>query len=38
MATKKPVVLVVDDEPATLKYVGTNLRARGFEVLTAADG
>lgn len=38
MVEKKPKVLVVDDEPATLKYVGTNLRARGYEVLTAPDG
>jgi two-component system, OmpR family, KDP operon response regulator KdpE len=35
---KKTRVLVVDDEPETLKYVGANLRARGFEVVTAADG
>lgn len=35
---KKPRVLVVDDEPETVKYVGANLRARGYDVLTAADG
>jgi two-component system KDP operon response regulator KdpE len=35
---KKPRVLVVDDEPETVKYVSTNLRVRGYEVLTAADG
>jgi two-component system KDP operon response regulator KdpE len=35
---KKPRVLVVDDEPETLKYMSTNLRIRGYEVLTAADG
>ena len=35
---KKTRVLVVDDEPETLKYVGANLKARGFEVVTAADG
>jgi two-component system KDP operon response regulator KdpE len=35
---KKPRVLVVDDEPETVKYVSTNLRIRGYEVLTAADG
>jgi two-component system KDP operon response regulator KdpE len=35
---KKTRVLVVDDEPETLKYVGANLRARGYEVVTAADG
>jgi two-component system KDP operon response regulator KdpE len=35
---KKPRVLVVDDEPETLKYISTNLRVRGYEVLTAEDG
>jgi DNA-binding response OmpR family regulator len=35
---KKPRVLVVDDEPETLKYMSTNLRVRGYEVLTAEDG
>lgn len=35
---KKTKVLVVDDEPETLKYVGANLKVRGYEVATAADG
>lgn len=35
---KKTRVLVVDDEPETVKYIGVNLRARGYEVLTAEDG
>ena len=35
---KKPRVLVVDDEPETVKYVSANLRARGYDVLTAEDG
>jgi two-component system KDP operon response regulator KdpE len=35
---KKTRVLVVDDEPETLKYVGANLKARGYDVVTAADG
>ena len=35
---KKTRVLLVDDEPETLKYVGANLKARGYEVVTAADG
>ncbi|HEY52878.1 MAG TPA: response regulator transcription factor [Caldilineae bacterium] len=35
---KKLRALVVDDEPQTLKYIGANLRARGYDVLTAADG
>ena len=37
MVTKLQV-LVVDDEPATVKYVGANLRARGYRVLAAEDG
>ncbi|MGH2460112.1 MAG: response regulator transcription factor [Chloroflexota bacterium] len=35
---KKTRILIVDDEPETLKYVGASLRARGYEVVTAADG
>ena len=35
---KKPRVLIVDDEPETVKYVSTNLRARGYDVLIAEDG
>ena len=35
---RKTRVLVVDDEPETLKYVGANLRARDYDVVTAADG
>ena len=31
-------VLVVDDEPPIVRAVAANLRARGFEVLTAANG
>ncbi len=31
-------VLVVDDEPQILRGLGTNLRARGYEVDTAIDG
>lgn len=34
----RPVVLVIDDEPPTRKYVSANLKARGYDVLTAADG
>ena len=33
-----PVVLVVDDEPETRKFVGTNLSAKGFRPLLAEDG
>ena len=35
---RKEVVLIVDDEPETVKYVSTNLRVRGYDVLTAEDG
>lgn len=35
---KKTRVLVVDDEPETVKYVGANLQARGYEVRAAGDG
>jgi two-component system, OmpR family, KDP operon response regulator KdpE len=31
-------VLVVDDEPQILRGLGTNLRARGYQVDTAVDG
>jgi two-component system KDP operon response regulator KdpE len=31
-------ILVVDDEPAILRVVAVNLRARGYEALTAATG
>jgi DNA-binding response OmpR family regulator len=31
-------VLIVDDEPALLRALRINLTARGYEVLTAADG
>jgi two-component system, OmpR family, KDP operon response regulator KdpE len=31
-------VLIVDDEPAILRVVAVNLRARGYEALTAASG
>lgn len=35
---KRPRVLVVDDEPETVKFVSANLRARGYDVLSAEDG
>jgi len=31
-------ILVVDDEAPMRKYVGMNLKARGYDVLLAADG
>lgn len=38
MVDSKSVILVADDEPATLKYVAMNLSARGYQVITASDG
>lgn len=37
MDTKKRV-LVVDDEPAILKFVRLSLKAQGYDVLTALNG
>jgi two-component system KDP operon response regulator KdpE len=34
----RQVILVVDDEAPMRKYITTNLRARGYDVLTAEDG
>lgn len=34
----EPRILVVDDEPETVKYVSMNLRARGYRVHMAEDG
>ena len=34
----RQVVLVVDDEAPMRKYITTNLKIRGYDVLTAADG
>jgi two-component system KDP operon response regulator KdpE len=34
----RQVVLVVDDEAPMRKYITTNLKMRGYDVLTAADG
>lgn len=38
MAEKDPIVLVADDEPATLKYLAMNLEAKGYGVVTASNG
>jgi two-component system KDP operon response regulator KdpE len=35
---KRSRILIVDDEPETVKFVSANLRARGYDVLTAEDG
>ena len=34
----RQLVLVVDDEAPMRKYITTNLKIRGYDVLTAADG
>ncbi|RME90409.1 MAG: response regulator [Verrucomicrobia bacterium] len=34
----KPKILVVDDEPDAVELVAFNLKAAGFEVITAGDG
>jgi len=31
-------ILVVDDEPQIVRALSINLRARGYDVVTAADG
>ena len=33
-----PLILVVDDEAPARRYLSANLQARGYGVLTAADG
>jgi DNA-binding response OmpR family regulator len=33
-----PRILIVDDEPPTVKLLSANLKARGYEVFTAYDG
>lgn len=38
MKSRVPVILVVDDEPETVKYLRMNLMARSYEVVTASDG
>ena len=38
MPHRKPVILVVDDDPGILKLVSLNLELEGYQVLTASDG
>lgn len=38
MSERQPIILVADDEPATLKYLAMNLGARDYQVVTASDG
>jgi len=37
-ATAKPVILVVDDEPACIALAEVNLQLAGFQVVQALDG
>jgi len=37
-STASPRVLIIEDEPALLRALRINLRARGFDVITAATG
>ncbi|MCH2109037.1 MAG: response regulator, partial [Polyangiaceae bacterium] len=36
--SKKPLILVADDEPSTLALVSARLSSSGYEVIEAADG
>src|SRR5438128_9663996 len=36
--TTQPPILVVDDEPRYLQLIAVNLRASGYQVVTASDG
>jgi DNA-binding response OmpR family regulator len=36
--TKRPMALLLDDDPAILRTVGTALEARGWDVRAATDG
>ena len=38
MASKKPTILVADDDPQILTMLGIRLSKRGYQVLEAADG
>jgi len=38
MPHRKPVILVVDDDPGILKLVSLNLELEGYQVLTATEG
>ena len=38
MSAPKIKILLVDDEPDILEFLGYNLRGEGYEVVTAANG
>jgi len=35
---RRPRILIVDDDPAIIKFVQANLRVEGYDILTALDG
>ncbi len=35
---RHPRILIADDDPVILRFIKANLEARGYEILTAADG
>lgn len=35
---RKPRILIIDDEPILLKFLGKRLESQGYDVLTALDG
>ena len=38
MSTKKPVILIADDDPEILTMLGIRLGKKGYDVLEAVDG
>lgn len=38
MSTRKPVILIADDDPEILTMLGIRLSKKGYEVLEAVDG
>jgi DNA-binding response OmpR family regulator len=38
MASKKPIILVADDDPQILTMLGIRLSKKGYEILEASDG
>jgi len=38
MGSRKPLILVVDDDPKLLRLVRRELQAEGYQVITASDG
>jgi DNA-binding response OmpR family regulator len=38
MSTRKPVILIADDDPEILTMLGIRLSKKGFQILEAVDG